>query len=181
MNPGEYLQDSFLLFLKNCISLTQEEFKSLFDKHFDEVRNYIYYRSGDKELATDIAQETFLKMWEKQFDIQNNKVKGLLYKIAGNIFSSNYRHQKVEMNFKLQLKENEPQPSPEEQIQFKELTKQYEMALAGMPEKHRTVFLMSRMDKLKYSEIAENLDLSVKAVEKRMSQALSFLKIKMNQ
>jgi len=160
--------------------LTQEQFKSLFDKHFDEVRNYIYYRSGDKELATDIAQETFLKMWEKQFDIQNEKVKGLLYKIAGNLFSSNYRHQKVELNFKLSAKESETQSSPEEQIQFKELTAQYELALAGMPENQRIVFLMSRMDKLKYTEIAETLDLSVKAVEKRMTQALSFLKLKMN-
>ena len=45
-----------------------------------------------------------------------------------------------------------------------------------MPEKQRTVFLMSRMDHMKYHEIAERLDLSIKAVEKRMKLALAFLK-----
>ena len=47
-----------------------------------------------------------------------------------------------------------------------------------MPEKQRTVFLMSRVEDLKYKEIAERLDLSQKAVEKRMSLALAFLKEK---
>lgn len=149
--------------------------------HFDEIRNYVYYRSGDKELATDIAQETFLKVWEKQFEIQNNNVKGLLYKMAGNLFSSNYRHNKVEMKFRLAMKHDNYQTSPDEQLQFKELASNYEVALAEMPEKQRTVFLMSRIDKLKYNEIAESLNLSVKAVEKRMSLALAYLKTKIKQ
>jgi DNA-directed RNA polymerase specialized sigma24 family protein len=45
-----------------------------------------------------------------------------------------------------------------------------------MPEKQRTVFLMNRIDELKYKEIADHLGLSVKAIEKRMSQALDHLK-----
>ena len=45
-----------------------------------------------------------------------------------------------------------------------------------MPEKQRTVFLMNRIDELKYKEIADQLELSVKAIEKRMSQALVHLK-----
>ena len=43
-------------------------------------------------------------------------------------------------------------------------------------EKQRSVFLMSRMEDMTYKEIAERLDLSVKAVEKRMSIALAELK-----
>jgi RNA polymerase sigma-70 factor (ECF subfamily) len=45
-----------------------------------------------------------------------------------------------------------------------------------MKEKQRVVFLMSRYDGLKYKEIADHLDISVKAVEKRMNQALDHLK-----
>jgi RNA polymerase sigma-70 factor (ECF subfamily) len=52
----------------------------------------------------------------------------------------------------------------------------YERALKSMPAKQRTVFLMNRIDELKYKEIAMQLDLSVKAIEKRMSQALEHLK-----
>ena len=67
---------------------------------------------------------------------------------------------------------------PEIQIEYQELKSKYEKALASLPEKQRTVFLMSRVENLKYKEIAERLDLSQKAVEKRMSQALAFLKEK---
>jgi len=49
-----------------------------------------------------------------------------------------------------------------------------------MPEKQRVVFLMHRMDNLKYSEIASALGLSQKAIEKRMKLALDFLKKHIN-
>jgi len=156
--------------------LTREEFKKLFDQHFDAVRNYIYYRSGDGELATDIAQETFLKIWEKQLGPGHENFKALLFKISGNLFVSHFRREKTLMSIRLTLNHEAAGQSPEEQVVFDELKEKYEIALARMPEKQRTVFLMSRMDRMKYHEIAENLGLSQKAVEKRMNLALSFLK-----
>ena len=161
--------------------MTRDQFKILFDNHFDEVRNYVYYRSGNTELATDIAQETFMKIWEKQFNLESKHLKRLLFKIAGDLFVSNYRKQKTMTNFQFNNKDTENSPSPEEQLQFVELKNQYKLALAEMPENQRTVFLMSRFDKMKYAEIAGLLGLSVKAIEKRMSLALSFLKLKLNQ
>ena len=156
--------------------MTHTEFKNLFDIHFDTIRNYIYYRSGDPEIATDIAQETFMRVWEKQIKIEKKKVKSLLFKIAGDLFISNYRRQKVVLQFKLNLKPDIVDHSPEDQLQFEELKEKYETALANLPEKQRTVFLMSRMEQLKYREIAETLGISVKAVEKRMKHALDYLK-----
>ena len=156
--------------------MTHTEFKNLFDIHFDTIRNYIYYRSGDPEIATDIAQETFMRVWEKQIKIEEKKIKGLLYKIARDLFISNYRRQKIVLQFKLNLKPDIVDHSPEDQLQFEELKEKYETALAKLPEKQRTVFLMSRMEQLKYREIADILGISVKAVEKRMKHALDYLK-----
>lgn len=161
--------------------MTREEFKNLFDIHFDTVRNYIYYRSGDSELATDIAQETFMRIWEKQLVVENNKTKGLLFKIAGDLFVSSYRKQKTMLQFKLQAKPGIDHHSPEEHMEFEELKTKYEKALAQMPDKQRTVFLMSRMEHLKNREIAEALKLSIKAVEKRMKLALQYLKEAINE
>lgn len=156
--------------------MTQAQFKNIFDNHFDEIRNYIYYRSGDPELATDIAQETFIKCWEKQFRIEEGKTKKLLYKIASNLFVSDYRKKKTALNFKLNIKPNTESNSPDQILQFEELSGQYDLALQNLPENQRVVFLMSRMDNLKYNEIADSLGLSVKAVEKRMSLALDYLR-----
>jgi len=156
--------------------LTQEEFKFLFDNHFDSIRNYIYYRSGDEELATDIAQDSFMKLWEKNVVFDEKPLRSLLYKIANDLFISKYRREKVAQKYLMKLEASVNNHSPEDQLAYKELKTKYETALQNLSEKQRVVFLMSRMEGLKYQEIAERLELSVKAVEKRMTYALSFLR-----
>jgi RNA polymerase sigma-70 factor (family 1) len=157
--------------------LKKEEFKILFDSYFEDVRRYVLYRSGDEDIATDIAQDTFMRVWEKQMMIDPQRVKGLLFKIAGDLFISQYRRKQVATNFLNAFQPNNKSLTPEDEINFQELKNAYDAALKSMPEKQRTVFLMNRIDELKYKEIADQLGLSVKAIEKRMSQALEHLKI----
>lgn len=149
----------------------------MFDAHFEDVRRYVLYRSGNDEIATDIAQDTFLRLWEKQITVDPKKVKGLLFKIAGDLYITHYRKEKVAFNFFATFQPNHKSTTPEDEINFQELKNAYDTALKSMPEKQRTVFLMNRIDDLKYKEIANQLGLSVKAIEKRMSQALDHLKI----
>jgi len=159
--------------------LRKEAFKNIFDTYFDDVRRYILYRSGNEELATDIAQETFMRIWEKKIDIDKDRIKGLLFKIASDLFISHYRRDKVAFNFFNTFEPDKRSITPEDEYSYQELKKAYEKALKLMPENQRTVFLMSRVDELKYKEIAETLGLSVKAIEKRMNLALQHLKTNM--
>lgn len=156
--------------------MTKENFKEVFDRYFDSVRSYIYYRCGDTELATDIAQDAFIKIWEKNlpFDLKQNK--GLLYKIAGDLFVSHFRRQKLARRYEREISLDLISEETSNLIQYRELKRIYEKALSRLPEKQRIVFLMSRQEGLKYTEIAERLGLSVKAVEKRMNLALTYLK-----
>jgi RNA polymerase sigma factor (sigma-70 family) len=127
-------------------------------------------------MATDIAQDVFMQVWEKQFDIQGGKIKGLLYKMSGELFISRYRRKEIERKYMSSIELDYLEESPEEQVQLKELTAKYEKSLAALPENQRIVFLMSRNEGLKYNEIAERLNISVKAIEKRMNKALSYLR-----
>ena len=155
--------------------MSREEFKKLFDSNFDAVRSYVYYRCGDSELATDIAQEVFMKLWEKSPGDSSN-LKGLLYKMAGDLFVSTHRRREVERRYRDRLEFNYLQDSPEETAEYLEMQERYEKCLMEMNEGQRVVFLMSRVEELKYGEIAERLNIGVKAVEKRMSLALQFLR-----
>jgi RNA polymerase sigma factor (sigma-70 family) len=159
--------------------VTKEQFKILFDRYFDDIRRYLYYRSGDKALSTDLAQDTFMRIWEKDMMLMPGSDAGLLYKIAGDLFVSHTRREKLRREAPDRIRFQQTVRNPDEELEFKELQEKYEKALVNLPENQRVVFLMSRMEDLTYAEIAARLTLSVKAVEKRMTGALARLKKEM--
>ncbi len=154
--------------------MNKKEFKDIYDKYGKSIRNYLYYRSGSEELANDLTQDVFVKLWEGNYKYHSEKNKALLYKIAGGLFLDYHRKTKSEADyiahFKFKLKDSS---SPDENA--KHYRKKCELALKSLTEKERTVFLMNKMEGLIYKEIAECLEISVKAVEKRMSKALKKL------
>ena len=157
--------------------INKTEFKSLFDTYFDAIRSFIFYRCGNTDVASDIAQDVFLKVWEKREQLNNSNLKALLYKIANEIIISNYRKEKSRNNYEQSIiLHNQLTLSPEDEMLYNDFVSSYTKALEEMPEIQRVVFLMSRNDDLKYYEIAERLGVSVKTVEKRISAAIQFLK-----
>lgn len=157
--------------------LNKADFKQLFDDYFDAIRSFIFYRCGDTDMASDMAQDVFMKVWEKRDQLNNDNLKSLLYKIANDLVISNYRKGLTRNDYEqsIALQSNDS-VSPEDELAFEELKSTYSKALEKMPETQRVVFLMSRNEELKYQEIADCLDIGVKAVEKRMSAALQFLR-----
>ena len=127
-------------------------------------------------MATDIAQDSFMKIWEKNLEYNENQIKGLLYKISKELWISRYRKLDSARKFELNLTYEDERITPEDLLEYDELRVQYEEVLSILPENQREVFLMSRMEDLTYKEIAERLDIGVKAIEKRMSLALRTLR-----
>ena len=153
----------------------RQAFEDLFRENYESIRNFIYYKTGDIDLAEDISQDVFIKVWKKRNDIIKEKVKYLCYTIANNLSLNYIKHLKIVYNFKNAFIERHEFESPEHLLIQKEFDLKLQNAIADLPEKQRTVFLMNRIDKLTYNEIALRLGLSVKAIEKRMSQALKEL------
>lgn len=153
-------------------SCGKAEFRNLFFDHSRQLRNFIYFKCGDETLAEDICQEAFLRLWKDCRKIPPVKAKSFLFTVASNLFLDHLKHQKVVARFKIQ--ETTP-PSPENPafiLEASEFKAQLEAAINALPEKQRTVFLMNRIEKMTYKEIATLLEISVKAVEKRMHKAL---------
>jgi len=151
----------------------------IYDNHFDNLRRYLYYRSGEQDLSADIAQNVFMKIWKKKIDITKGNIKSLLFKMGTDEFISYYRRSKIErdyvntQDFKLVHENNDQNDVAEKKQKF-------EKALMTLTDKQRVALLMNKMEGLTYKEIAESLNLSQKAIEKRISQALRALKNNLN-
>ena len=153
-----------------------DEFRKLFDSLYDGLRKFLYYKSGSMEQAEDLAQESFLILWKKRENIDPDKVKSYLFTIANNLFLNEVKHQKVVLKFQKRPQQEATFQTPQYRMEEEEFRQRLTRAISELPEKHRVVFLMNRVDKLTYREIAERLELSVKAVEKRMHKALMTLR-----
>jgi RNA polymerase sigma-70 factor (family 1) len=160
--------------------INQVEFDQIFIDWYCPVRNYIYYKTGDMQIAEDIVQDTFLKLWEKRDEIKIATVKSLLYKIANNLFLNTIEHRNITFKFITDNDNNGYSAAPDFEFEMKEFDNRLQVALSDLNEKNRVVFLMNRVDDLTYNQIAQNLGITVKAVEKRMGKALAFLRERLN-
>jgi len=161
--------------------LDQVGFAQLFDAYYDELQHFIFFKSGDTEVAEDIIQDAFLKLWEIRSTVRIETARALLYTIATNLFSNRYKRMKLKFKLQSTILEDRTFETPEFEMEIKEFDQKLQRVLSGLNENNRTVFLMNRIDQMTYNEIAANLNLSVKAVEKRMKKALEHIRKEIDQ
>ncbi|MBV7267822.1 RNA polymerase sigma factor [Winogradskyella luteola] len=147
-------------------------FETIYNTYAKEIRRFLFFKTQDLDKAEDILQDVFVKLWDNCSNVDYNKVKSYIYSIANNMFLNAVKHQKVVQNFNKHNMKERTNESPEFIMLEKEFMQKLETTIASLPEKQREVFLMNRIEKKKYKEIALQLNISVKAVEKRMHQAL---------
>lgn len=154
----------------------EKKFSKFFLDNSTLLRNYMYYKCGDKEFANDIVQDAFLKFWDNCKKVIPGKAKSFLFTIANNLFLNEYAKSKVALTFKSIPQKKYTHETPEFLLEEKEYGAKLQKALSNLSEAQRTAFLMNRIEGKKYKEIAEILEISVKAVEKRIHNALISLR-----
>lgn len=148
----------------------------IFKDYSTNLYNFLYYKTGNLSLAKDLTQEAFTRLWKNCQSVLPQNAKGYVFKTANNLLINVHKHQQVVLQFEGIPKSEGHQESPAFLLEEKELKGQLETAIAALPEKQRVVFLMSRIDKQTYKEIAATLGISKQAVEKRMYNALNALR-----
>ena len=149
-------------------------FRELFFRYAAPLRHFVFFRSGDWAGAEDAVQESFLRLWKNCQAVPPEKAKSYLYTVANHLFLDDTRRQQVSFKFMQFAERVAPAgaPAADYDLETREIEGKLDTALAQLPEGQRVVFLMNRVEKMTYAEIAERLGLSVKAVEKRMHGAL---------
>jgi RNA polymerase sigma-70 factor (ECF subfamily) len=160
-------------------SHTEIWFKEVFNCHYERLRNYLYYLSGDIAWSEDAVQEVFLILWNKRHFIDDQTIAPYLFRVSRNLFLKQKRHEEVVLRFLKDHPEREPENTVTSEIEMNEFDLRLQTALSGLPSGCRTVFLMSRMEEMSNKQIAENLAISLKAVEKQITKALKILRVKL--
>lgn len=158
----------------------EQHFKSIFDKHSEVIRNFIYYKCGDMQQAEDITQDAFIKLWHNCKKVAFEKAKSFVMKVAQNAFFNEVKHQKVILKYNKNTDTSGIfSESPDFIMEEKEFLKKLQQCITNLDPKQREVFLLSRKDKKTYREIAEIIGITQKAVERRMGLALLELRKKL--
>jgi len=154
----------------------EKTFSDVFNEYAKTLFNYLYYQCGDEAQAEDLTQDAFLKLWQNCSEVKLSTAKGYVFKIAKNKMLNSFEHQKVKLKFQRRVPKDRTDESPEFLLEHKEFSVQLEAAISELSEKQRVAFLLSRIDKKTYKEIAEILGISKQAVEKRIYNALDSLR-----
>ncbi|WP_055435736.1 RNA polymerase sigma factor [Lacinutrix algicola] len=154
----------------------QSRFEVFYKKHSKNLHDFLYYKFGERLSPQDKTQEAFIKLWENCKKITPGKAKSYLYTTANNLMLNEVAHQKVVLKHTKIERTNYSNESPEFLMEEDEYRKKLEKAIANLTEPQRIAFLMNRTEGKRFKEIAEILDISTKAVEKRIYGALKKLR-----
>lgn len=160
----------------------KEAFETLFRNEYKGLCFFAVKYVKDLETAKEIVQDSFISLWEKRASVDvTRSVKSYLTTSVHNR-CHNYLRDNRKFNKNLlqieDLLEVSHQPDTDALV-VQELHQTIQKAIAELPEKCREIFLLSRYENLKYQEIAEKLNISVKTVEAQMSKALQHMREKL--
>lgn len=172
--------------LKRIKDGNEKAFQLVFNSYFPGLLAFTKEYVQDEEVAKNLIQESFLKLWEVKNELQNDSnIKAFLYQILRNKALNFLKAQKVRQKYeeRLKYKYNESVLNYEalhqldfNSVTFKELSEIIEKVIQSLPPQCKKVFQLSRYESMKNREIADELGISVKAVEGQMSKALKKLR-----
>jgi len=147
----------------------------LFRTYYQSLCNYAYTSVRDREEAEEVVQSTFMSVWEKRDNLTiHTGVKPYLYAMVRNACLNLLKHEKIKQRHAaMEIASGErSSESVSRAVEASELEHRIISAMSKLPEQCRLVFKLSRFEDLKYSEIADQLNISIKTVENQLAIAL---------
>ena len=153
-------------------------YKHLYKLFYSQLFTYLNTISGSEEVSKDLSQQVFIKIWKKRDSLNiNYSLRPYIFKIGSNLFIDLQKKEKKNLQLLEQLKH----AAIHELIDTSDdhLEKKINFILSEvnkLPQQCKKVFLLAKKDGLKYSEISEELNISIKTVERHMTKALRRLR-----
>ena len=167
----------------------ESAFEYFFKLNFNSIAGYCAQFLGDKDESKSIAQDSFVKLWSNRDKVKSqNGIKSFLYVAAKTGCLNVLRHKNVVNKYRdnklneleHQLKLDVLESIRSDSLVLSELESIINTSIEELPDKCKNVFLKKRVELKKNKEIADELHISVKAVEANMTRALKNLRIKLS-
>jgi len=157
-------------------------FDVLYKKYCKRVFKFGFSILKSTEEAENLMQDVFLNLWENRHKVEkDSSIKSYVFTITYNSAISIIRKKSRESQFFEYLKsiqETTERPVNEE-IEYNELAKKLDEIINALPQRQKEVYMLHRVEGLKFSEIAERLNISVNTIENHMSRALKTIRKKL--
>ena len=165
------------LILLSPMPETEKNFEKLFKLNHRELMDLAYNIVRDADSARDVVQEVFLKLWQNKDKVEfGEQIRHYLFKATAHTALNHIRQQKkLTLLDEDHIRSFQAYPSRDD-ISFKELELKVRNAIDQLPPKCRAIYILSRHEGMKYQEIADTLEISVKTVENQMGIALEKLR-----
>ena len=159
----------------------EKAFEMLFHKYYGHLCSFASKIINDNDSAEEIVQDLFVKLWEKREHLFiETSLKNYLFRSVKNLCLNFIQHNKTKIqHVQSVLSEVESNFSDDDNYPEIDLAFKIEESINSLPGKRREIFRLSRQEGLKYYEIAEKLNISIKTVETQMSLAIKTLREKL--
>lgn len=167
------------LFLKVIEQDDYQAFENIFKKTYRSLCSFSGKLVHNHELAEEIVDDVFYNLWKNRKKIQiNSSFKSYLLTAVKNRSLDYLRKLRKERNAALENASGVAcrDAIATDKMAYDELSLKVEAAIQALPKQCRTIFLLSREQELKYKEIAEMLNISIKTVDTQMGRALKYLR-----
>ena len=151
-------------------------YKKLFFHFFQPLKSFSYSITKSKETAEEVVSDIYIEIWARRKQLQEiEDLKMYLYISVRN--ASLRRLKQTQKTSVLSLDDLEVEfasndPDAENNIITNELAEKIERAIESLPQQCKIIFKLAKQDKLKYKEIAQLLNISVKTIDNQLSTAL---------
>lgn len=162
-------------------------FEKLFRHYVTPLSEYAFFYLKDRQLAEDIVQDLFVKLWENRQSLEiHSSLKAYLYRSTHNSCIQFLRYKTVSDKHEKFLQTRLREAKLMNQLYFengitnlfeKEIVELVNQSLEKLSPKTSEIFRLSRRKYLKNSEIAKRFNLSEKSIEYHITKALEVLKI----
>ncbi len=172
--------------LKKIKNNDEIAFKVIFNEYYSRLYYFILEFISFDDIAENIVQDTFFTLWNKRNELKDDSnLNAYLFTVAKNnclyrLRDQRYRQKLFTTNT---LDQNELEMNIEvlntldsSAYTFEEIERIIERTLEELPPQCKRVFILSRFEERKNREIAEELNISVKVVEKHISKGLKIFK-----